>query len=580
MNDYTLVQLWNSPPETWRACLNTMPKQILVIVLAFFAFVCIGCHHDEEGPKELLALPSLHITMTSLQLDSIIEDQDNKVSAYAILYNTDGDTLFKGNLTHIKTRGNSTYKEKKKPFAIKFPKKQSFFGLDRSKSFVLLANAYDESHVRNAIALDLARAMGIPAPRYAYLSLYINGVYKGLYQMTNKVDVGKNALDITNLDKLNEWVNPKPLDTYEWFGLGREKQVIQRKGVLLDNNPEDITGGYLLDITGPPEYYGKSLSGFVSAAKDNIRIRSPKYASMQEVDYIAERYNEMESAVMAADGCHPETGRYYTEYLDRESFVHYYLLNELLLNWDGGWASFMMYKDADTIDPRFYAGPAWDFDKTLDNPRFSDDAQTNLYCNEIFVDESWEGVGSAHSGGLLHCLCQYKDFQQAVRDCWLKELGPACHDYLAAHSFDSLAILLSHEADRDNELYENRHSKNYEASVNRAITFLRDRIAFFDWYYASTEEEQVMIIAEWISGKNRKFYYPLEEAIEVPCLEDVWYNHDPVYELYYAGTDSYVPNGTIFHSSQKLELRKREPTKREMQMRRIRKKLKKIGLHF
>lgn len=559
--------------------MNTMPKRLFIIVLAFFAFVSTGCHHDTE-PQKTSVLPSMYIRMTSFQLDSIMADQDNKVAADVLLLNAQGDTLYQGPLTHIKTRGNSTFKEEKKSFSIKFPKKQSFFGLDKGKSFILLANACDESHIRNAIALDLARSMGIPAPRYAYLSLYINGVYKGLYQITNKVDVGKNALDITDLDKLNEWVNPKPLDTYEWFGLGREKQVIQRKGVLLDNNPEDITGGYLLDITGPPEYYVKSLSGFVSAAKDNIRIRSPKYASMQEVDYIAERYNEMESAVMAADGRHPETGRHYTEYLDRESFVHYYLLNELLLNWDGGWASFMMYKDADTIDPRFYAGPAWDYDKTLDNPRFSDDIQTNLYCNEILVDESWEGVGSAHSGGLLHYLYQYEDFQQAVRDCWLNELSPACHDYLAAHPFDSLATLLSHEADRDNELYENRHSKSYEASVIRAITFLRDRIAFFDWYYASTEEEQVMIIAEWISGKNRKFYYPLEEAIEAPCLADVWYNHDPVYELYYAGTDSQVPNGTIFHSSQKLELRKREPTKREIQMRQIRKKLKKIGLHF
>ena len=60
----------------------------------------------------------------------------------------------------------------------------------------------------------------------------------------------------------------------------------------------------------------------------------------------------------------------------------------------------------------------------------------------------------------------------------------------------------------------------------------------------------------------------------------MYYNHDPVYELYYAGTDSLVPEGIIFHEAQTLELRGREPTKREVQIRRVKKKLAKIGIRF
>lgn len=539
-----------------------------------------GCRRKTEQ-KDLSSLPSLWITMTSDQLDSIINDQDNKMAAKALFLDAQGDTLFQGTLAYIKTRGNTTFEEPKKPFAIKFPKKQCFLGLERGKSFVLLANYYDESHIRNAIGLDLARVVGLSAPRYAYINLYINGIYKGLYQMTNKVDVGKDALDITDLDKLNKLANPKPLEEYEWFGFGREKQVIQRKGVLLDNNPDDITGGYLLDITGPSQQYFKSISGFVSAAKDNVRIRSPKYASPQEVDYIVERYNEMESAVMAADGFHPETGRHYTEYLDRESFARYYLLNEILFNKDANWASFMMYKDRDANDPKFHAGPAWDYDRTLDNPRFTDFLNTKNYSNEIYAGVKIERKGMISSGGLLYYLCQHEDFQQAVRDCYLNCIGPICHAYLEAHPFDSLATLLVQEADRDYEKYEeNRYSKNYEVAVNRATAYLRDRIAFFDWYYTSTREEQVIITVRWRGGKCREFYYPIEETIEVPQLAEMCYNNDPVYELYYAGTDSLVPEGIIFHEAQTLELRGREPTKREVQVRRVKKKLAKIGLRF
>ena len=550
-----------------------MPKRIFVIVLAFFAFACTGCHHD-EGPKECPGLPSLHITMTSLQVDSIIEDRDIKVSAYAILYNTDGDTLFQGNLTHVKTRGNSTHDEKKKPLAIKFPKKQSFFGLDRSKSFVLLANACDESHIRNAIALDLARAMGIPAPRYAYLTLYINDSYCGLYQITNKVQVGKDALDITDLDKRNEWVNSKPLDEYEWFGRGRKNQMVLRKGIMLENDPDDITGGYLIENSGPRSPYQRTLSGFVSNAEDLIRIRSPKYASPREVEYMASMYNEMESAILAPDGINPETGRHYSEYLDLESFARYYLLNELLFNYDGGWSSFMMFKNSDAVDSKLYAGPAWDYDRTLDNPRFQNNSL--IYPNELVACERKDGF----VGGLLYQLWHHEDFRKVVSDCYINEISTVCHHYLEEHPYDSLATLLSCEADWDNAMYGGRYSADYTSAVKRATGFLRERVAFFDRYFSSLEEGHVVVSYDWKYQRGYTFIYELGEPVHAPQATKVVYNHDPNYALFYPGTDSIVPDGSVFHTPQQLELRKVEPSEHEVLIRRIKKKLRKIGLDF
>lgn len=552
-----------------------MQKRAFFFAMIVIAFVFTGCRESKQQEGSPV-LPSLRITMTSMQYDSILNDQENKVSVFALLLDAQGDTLFQG-VTYFKTRGNDTFKEPKKPYTIKFPKKQKFLGLNRGKTFTLLANACDESHIRNAIGLDIAREFGLFASHYAYLNLYINGSYRGLYQMTNKVDVGKDALDITDLDKQNEWVNPKPLQTYDWFGQGMKKLVVQRKGVLLENNPDDITGGYLLDYVAPPVHYVKSLSGFVSDAQDNIRILSPKYASPQEVEYIAKRYNEMEAAVLSADGIHPVTGRHYSEYMDVESFARFYLLNELLRNIDGGWASLMMYKDADVIDPKIYAGPAWDYDRAIDNPWFQN--KSNAFVNELIVNKRKGITGWAFSGGLLYHLCKHLDFQQAVKDVYNNELYSVCHDYIENRPFDSLVTLLSHEADRDNSLYGTRISKDYETAVIRVTDFLHKRIAFFDWYFSTTEDEQVIVSYESEDGKTRKFYYPLGEAIQAPQL-DVIYNHTPVYELYYLGTDSIVADGTVFQTSKKLELRKREPTKREVQIRRVRKKLLKYGIHL
>lgn len=554
-----------------------MPKQVFIIALVFFAFACTGCHREAEQ-EEHSALPSLHVTMTSLQLDSILAQRENKVSAYALLTDVDGDTLFQGNLAHIKTRGNTSFDENKKPFTIKFPKKQVFFGLDRGKTFVLLPNALDESYIRNAIALDLAHAFGIPAPRYAYLIVYINDTYWGLYQITNKVQVGKDALDITDLEKRNEWYNPKPLQEYEWYGSGMKNQMVQRKGVRLDNDPDDITGGYLLDNSVPRPPYRRSYSGFVSNANDNIRILSPKYASPREVDYIAGLYNEMESAVFASDGMCPETGKHYSEYIDVISFARYYLLNELLFNWDGGYSSFYMYKDTDAIDPKFYAGPAWDYDRILDNSCF----QKDMYCfpNELFVCEKKGKASFATSGGLLYALCQHEDFRQVVCNCYINEISSACQRYLEEHPFDSLASLLSIEADLDNAKYKSRLSVDYASATQRAVDFLRKRITFFDKYYSSMDKGHVLVSYEWQYSRNLTFCYMLGEPVNAPQLTPVVYNHDPVYAIYYLGTDSIVPDGTIFYSPQKLELRKREPTDHEVLMRRIRKKLVKLGVVF
>ena len=179
----------------------------------------------------------------------------------------------------------------------------------------------------------------------------------------------------------------------------------------------------------------------------------------------------------------------------------------------------------------------------------------------------------------MHFLCQHEDFLQAIISYYLNEVSPIFHQYLEDHSFDSLVSLLSYEADQDNKKYKNRYSVDYESAVKRATDFLQKRVTFFDWYYSSTEDQRVAVIFKKDNGMYRKFYYPLGEAIYAPQLE-IQYNRTQIYELFYQGTDSLVPDGTVFHSAQTLELRQREPTKREVQIRRIKKKLRKIGLDF
>lgn len=561
-----------------------MAKRIY-IALVIIAAISSCTRNEASKQHHGSVLPSLYISLPAEQLDSILNDRTVEVPAKALLLSADNDTLYDGCLTHIKTRGNTSFlfAETKKPFSIKLPQKQSWLGLDKSRSFVLLANAFDESHIRNAITFDLAHDIDLPAPKYAYLSLYINGEYKGLYQITNKVEVNKHTLNLTNLDKLNKRANPHPLKEYARFSDSSDKQIVVRKGALLECNPKDISGGYLFDMCGVDWIYVKSPSGFASDAGDYLRIRSPKYASPAEVDYIATLYNQMEAAIISDDGYNPETSKHYSEYIDIESFALVYLINELLLNQDGGLSSLFMYKDSDSIDSRLHAGPIWDFDRSIGNTKSSD--LELIMPNELFVNVKHGIRKEPGSRGIFYHLWKHEDFQERVKELYYQTVSLSCHKYFESGAIDSLVECLTKDADRDSRLYGTRKNVDYRSVTGKTLDFLQKRLAFFDWYFSASPDELITINYQSnqvaTHYRNLQIYYPVGEPINVVSSlksHPKRYSREPNFELYIAGTDSIVPDNTVFNSAKTLELRYREPTWKEVQKRRVRKKLEKWGI--
>ena len=562
-----------------------MTKRFIFVLVIIVASIS-GCTRNEASKQPHgSVLPSLYINLPPEQFDSILNDRDQEFPAEALLITADNDTLYDDYLSHIKTRGNTTFKkaEAKKSFTIKLPKKRSWLGLDKSQHFVLLANTFDDSHIRNTIAFDLAHDVGLPAPHYAYLSLYINGEYKGLYQITNKIEVSKHTLNLTELDKLNKRVNLQPLKEYVQFSDSSDKQIDLRKGALLACDPEDITGGYLLDLCGADRIYVKSPSGFASDAGDYIRIRSPKYASPAEVNYIATFYNSMEAAITSNDGYNPETNKHYSDYIDTESFALVYLINELLLNQDGGLSSLFLYKDSDSIDSRLYAGPIWDFDRSIGNTIHSD--LELIMPNELFVNVKHGKTTWSHSHGIFFYLCKHEDFQEMVKKLYYQKISPSCHKYIESGTIDSLVDCLSEDADRDSRLYGTRRNMDYHSVTGKTLDFLQKRLAFLDWYFSAPPEDIITINfqsnQDGAHHRNLQIYYPVGEPITVvPSLKShpKRYSREPDFELYIAGTDSIVPDNTVFNSAKTLELRYHEPTWKEAQKRRIRKKLEQWGI--
>ena len=112
----------------------------------------------------------------------------------------------------MRGRGNTTWKMAKKPFRFKFDKKQSPFGLAKGKSWVLLANFLSDAQLNNAIAMRTAQLVGASHANHMIpVELYINGSYRGLYNLTEQVDLASNSVVVPDESKaaLLEW------DTYD-----------------------------------------------------------------------------------------------------------------------------------------------------------------------------------------------------------------------------------------------------------------------------------------------------------------------------------------------------------------------------
>ena len=94
-------------------------------------------------------------------------------------------------------------------------------------------------------------------------------------------------------------------------------------------------------------------------------VISPRNATVEQVEYICNLFNEMELAINQADGIHPVTGKHFSEYMDMDSWTSKYLMEEAFSDPDVPQASIYFYKETDAVDPLIYSGPMWDYDRTM-----------------------------------------------------------------------------------------------------------------------------------------------------------------------------------------------------------------------
>lgn len=464
------------------------------------------------------SVPSLHITTESGSMDAVHADKSHKEAAEITIV-ADGKTVMENTeLDYIKGRGNATWSFKKKPYNIKFEEKTDLFGMGKAKKWSLLANYLDPSLIHNSIAFDIADATGLKyTSKSIIVDLFINDDYYGNYLLCESVEVGSTRVDINDLEGDTEDVNSKDLDEYS-LGGNRESDYKKltggtQKWVNIPNNPENITGGYLLEYELPDRYVDEA-SGFVTNRNQTIVVKAPEYASEAQVKYISALYQEFEDAVFSPDGYNSK-GKHYTEYIDVESFVTMYVFQEYIKNLDAGLTSFYLCKDKDS--DVFVAAPVWDFDNSLGRnyERYGTNAgNANGWWAGVIYNFTSNDI--KYLPTILSALYKQDDFFTLACDEWNSKFSPMLsNEYFA--EVEALADEITASAVMNsirwgiftNADYGTVAAEYKNHIINSLLEFMKQRKTFLDKGFAS---DSVRVLFDGNGGKGNTFN---EKAVKV-----------------------------------------------------------------
>ncbi len=284
-----------------------------VAELEFYGHEGMG---DHSNLYRITNLPTVSIHT----LDGVIpRDKLNEIQAQLIIIGDSTNALLSEPGT-IRERGNASRDFPKKPWRIKFESKQHVLDAPaHAKKWTLINNYGDKTLMRNLLAFELSRLLGMPYTPYGRaVDVLLNGEYKGCYQLCDQVQVHKDRVDI-------EEMTPR------------------------DNSGDALTGGYFFEIDA---YADREASYFWSNQWKPVTIKSPGADSItySQKNYIRNHFNKMESN--------------WSRYLDLNTFLRHFLVGELSGNIDTYWSVFMYkHRSNDTI----YTGPVWDFDLAFYN---------------------------------------------------------------------------------------------------------------------------------------------------------------------------------------------------------------------
>lgn len=257
-------------------------------------------------------------------------------------YLTDNFNSYNGTIG-IELRGSSSQMFPKKSYSVETrdaagsDSNAVILGMPSESDWCLIANYSDKSMLRNELAYNFSSFLGHYATRTRYCELLLNNDYQGVYLFTEKIKRDSNRVDIAKLDPT-------------------------------EISGDDVTGGYIFKIDKQTGSGGDGwTSNFPPMSTTQgqtiyFQYEYPKAVDIvqQQKDYIAAYVDSFETAINSAYFADTLTG--YPHYIGVNSFIDYFIINEISKNVDGYRLSTFLHKDKNSKGGKLHIGPVWDFD--------------------------------------------------------------------------------------------------------------------------------------------------------------------------------------------------------------------------
>ena len=429
-------------------------------------------------------VPTLYINTESGGLDAVNADKSVREECRYAFFTESGHKDAAGRCT-IHGRGNSSWKEDKKQYSLNLASSRKVFGMEESRKFALIANTSDDSFLRNKTVFDLSERLDMAAaPQSSFVNVYFNGSYHGLYLLAQRPNAKGGSVRIRDLEKENEKLagkkkeedqkqdsledsgensksNTRSEDRAAGIVTETDENGLELHASLQEKVPANITGGYLLEIDG--RY--KDEDYWFSTQTHHFVVKAPEAVPLRECHYIAAYLREAEKALFDTDGRNSETGKKWDDYLDAESWVKMYAMQDFMAQWDVESFSFFVYKNAN--DPLLYCGPVWDFDLAM--------GATGLgRLPNVMMHSDWL---RGHREGWLTELDKFPAFTETLRTFSREEFLPALEDYLDnefREQMDALASSAAMDAHRWGE------TDSFRQSAQNLRSWLEGRAEFWE----------------------------------------------------------------------------------------------------
>lgn len=337
----------------------------------------------------------------------------------------------------IKVRGQSSAKFPKPGYSIEVRDEKgegmdvSLFGLPPADDWVLHGPYVDKSMMRNALAHWLFRQAGHYSPRTKHFDLYINGVYRGVYVLIEKIKRGKYRV---NVSKLKE----------------------------TDISGDDVTGGYIWAFdktgtnTGGMGMDDVNKEGFRTADGLNVIMHYPKKENLQteQQAYLKKYLEDLEN--LFKNG---KNGSGYENYVDMTSALDYVLHEEVTNNSDSYWCSFFLHKPKDSKGGKVTLGPAWDFNLAMSNGGGMGSTSTDGWQIENPQKQGQGGMmmmgSSLKAPNWLIGMWKDSHYQSELKKRWAELRSGVWHTKTMDVYLDSMKAYLTKAADRNFKRWPN-----------------------------------------------------------------------------------------------------------------------------